>query len=63
MIPPIQLDADVLLAMVTELNAEAQLEQLEEAVVQSLSYTAQGDLTPVNAFIGGLAAQEVMKVR
>lgn len=63
MIHPIQSDADALLDMVRELNRVAQLEQLDEAAVRNLSYTAQGDLAPMNAFIGGLAAQEVIKVR
>ncbi|XP_072483986.1 ubiquitin-like modifier-activating enzyme 1 isoform X1 [Notamacropus eugenii] len=34
---------------------------LDEELVQQLAYMATGDLAPVNAFIGGLAAQEVMK--
>lgn len=45
-----------------ELNAVAEVKQLDEAAVRRLSYTAQGDLAPVNAFIGGVAAQEVIKV-
>lgn len=48
--------------MVRELNAVARLEKLDEIAVRSLAYTARGDLAPVNAFIGGLAAQEVIKV-
>ncbi|XP_023135555.3 ubiquitin-like modifier-activating enzyme 1 isoform X1 [Amphiprion ocellaris] len=56
-----QSDADSLLAIVRELNKVTQLENLDEAAVQTLSYTAQGDLAPMNAFIGGLAAQEVIK--
>lgn len=48
--------------MVRELNEVAHLEQLDEFAVRSLAYTARGDLAPVNAFIGGLAAQEVIKV-
>ncbi|XP_069000953.1 ubiquitin-like modifier-activating enzyme 1 [Embiotoca jacksoni] len=55
-----QADADSLLTIVRELNAVAQLD-LDEAVVRSLSYTARGDLAPMNAFMGGLAAQEVIK--
>ncbi|KAI3369989.1 hypothetical protein L3Q82_024797 [Scortum barcoo] len=54
-------DADALLAIVRELNTDAQVEQLDEAAVRSLSHTAQGNLAPVNAYIGGLAAQEVIK--
>uniref|UniRef100_A0A673BFY1 E1 ubiquitin-activating enzyme n=1 Tax=Sphaeramia orbicularis TaxID=375764 RepID=A0A673BFY1_9TELE len=34
---------------------------LDEALIKKMSYVAAGDLAPVNAFIGGLAAQEVMK--
>uniref|UniRef100_A0A4W6CYN3 E1 ubiquitin-activating enzyme n=1 Tax=Lates calcarifer TaxID=8187 RepID=A0A4W6CYN3_LATCA len=56
-----QSDAEALLATVRELNAVAQLEQLDEDAVRNLSFTAQGDLAPMNAFIGGLAAQEVIK--
>uniref|UniRef100_A0A671XJX4 E1 ubiquitin-activating enzyme n=1 Tax=Sparus aurata TaxID=8175 RepID=A0A671XJX4_SPAAU len=55
-------DADTLLNMVRELNAVALLEELDEAAVRSLSFTARGDLAPINAFIGGLAAQEVIKL-
>ncbi|KAK2862011.1 hypothetical protein Q5P01_001544 [Channa striata] len=56
-----QSDAGSLVAIVRELNTVAKLDQLDEAAVQKLSFTAQGDLAPVNAFIGGLAAQEVIK--
>lgn len=45
-----------------ELNAVAQLDELDEAAVRKLSFSARGDLAPINAFIGGLAAQEVIKV-
>lgn len=58
-----QSDAEALLAKVRELNTVAQLEELDEAAVRKLSYTARGDLAPINAFIGGLAAQEVIKVK
>ncbi|XP_041743474.1 ubiquitin-like modifier-activating enzyme 1 isoform X2 [Coregonus clupeaformis] len=59
--PRSQSDAEQLVAMVTKMNMVSQLDELDEGVVQSLSFTACGDLAPVNAFIGGLAAQEVMK--
>lgn len=48
--------------MVRELNALAGLERLDEVAVRSLAYTARGELAPMNAFIGGLAAHEVIKV-
>ena len=34
---------------------------LDEDLIRKLAYVAAGDLAPINAFIGGLAAQEVMK--
>lgn len=49
-----------------EVNAaqtgSAKQEELDQAVIKKLACVAAGDLAPVNAFIGGLAAQEVMKV-
>ncbi|XP_068450292.1 ubiquitin-like modifier-activating enzyme 1 [Clinocottus analis] len=59
--PRCQSDAEALLALVGKLNTVAQLEHLDEASVRNFSYTAQGNLAPINAFIGGLAAQEVIK--
>uniref|UniRef100_A0A672GKR7 E1 ubiquitin-activating enzyme n=1 Tax=Salarias fasciatus TaxID=181472 RepID=A0A672GKR7_SALFA len=60
-----QADGEELVALTKELNAAqagaAAVEQLDEALLKKMSYVAAGDLAPVNAFIGGLAAQEVMK--
>uniref|UniRef100_A0A8D0D638 E1 ubiquitin-activating enzyme n=1 Tax=Sander lucioperca TaxID=283035 RepID=A0A8D0D638_SANLU len=42
-------------------TGSAKVEQLDEALIKKLSFVAAGDLAPVDAFIGGLAAQEVMK--
>lgn len=39
-----------------------QQESLDKNLIRKLAYVAAGDLAPVNAFIGGLAAQEVLKV-
>lgn len=54
------------MTLAEEVNAaqtgSAKQEQLDQAVIKKLSCVAAGDLAPVNAFIGGLAAQEVMKV-
>lgn len=61
-----QADGDELLTLAKEVNSaqtgSAKVEQLDEALIKKLSYVGAGDLAPVNAFIGGLAAQEVMKV-
>jgi ubiquitin-activating enzyme E1 len=35
--------------------------ELDEKLLRELSYQAQGDLSPMAAFFGGLAAQEVLK--
>ena len=35
--------------------------ELDETLLRELSYQAQGDLAPMAAFFGGLAAQEVLK--
>lgn len=40
----------------------AQQDCLDIDLIRKLAYVAAGDLAPMNAFIGGLAAQEVMKV-
>ncbi|XP_067302477.1 ubiquitin-like modifier-activating enzyme 1 isoform X1 [Pseudorasbora parva] len=60
-----QSDADELVTLADEVNAaqtgSAKQEQLDQAVIKKLSCVAAGDLAPVNAFIGGLAAQEAMK--
>lgn len=61
-----QADGDELLTLAKELNSaqtgSAKVDELDEPLLKKLSYIAAGDLAPVNAFIGGLAAQEVMKV-
>lgn len=54
------------MALAQAVNARAlpsvQQESLDEDLIRKLAYVAAGDLAPINAFIGGLAAQEVMKV-
>ncbi|KAM6141160.1 ubiquitin-like modifier-activating enzyme 1 [Erethizon dorsatum] len=58
-------DAEELIALAQDVNARAlpaiQQDSLDEDLIRKLAYVAAGDLAPVNAFIGGLAAQEVMK--
>uniref|UniRef100_A0A671UPU5 E1 ubiquitin-activating enzyme n=1 Tax=Sparus aurata TaxID=8175 RepID=A0A671UPU5_SPAAU len=60
-----QADGEELLTLAKEVNSaltgSAKVEQFDEALIKKLSFVAAGDLAPVNAFIGGLAAQEVMK--
>ncbi|XP_030632381.1 ubiquitin-like modifier-activating enzyme 1 [Chanos chanos] len=59
--PRCQADAETLVNMTKDLSTAIGYEELNEDVVRKLSLCADGDLAPVNAFIGGLAAQEVMK--
>lgn len=60
-----QADGEELLALAKDVNSaqtgSAKVEELNESLIKKMSYVAAGDLAPVNAFIGGLAAQEVMK--
>ncbi|GLD46156.1 ubiquitin-like modifier-activating enzyme 1 [Lates japonicus] len=64
-VPWNQADGDELLTLAKEVNSSqtgsAKVEQLDEALIKKMSFVSAGDLAPVNAFIGGLAAQEVMK--
>ncbi|MBN3291066.1 UBA1 enzyme, partial [Polypterus senegalus] len=58
-------DAEELLSIAKSINSclsgSAKQEQLDETLLKKLSYVSAGDLAPINAFIGGLTAQEVMK--
>ncbi|SPO05868.1 probable ubiquitin-protein ligase (E1-like (ubiquitin-activating) enzym) [Cephalotrichum gorgonifer] len=55
-------DAAELVQLVKETWKAAGLEgDLDENLVKELSYQATGDLNPMAAFIGGIAAQEVLK--
>ncbi|XP_037374228.1 LOW QUALITY PROTEIN: ubiquitin-like modifier-activating enzyme 1 [Talpa occidentalis] len=58
-------DATELVSLAQAVNTRAlpavQQDNLDEDLIRKLAYVAAGDLAPINAFIGGLAAQEVMK--
>jgi len=38
------------------------LEEIDEDIIKKLAMFSQGDLSPMNAFFGGIAAQEVLKI-
>uniref|UniRef100_A0A7N6B0G1 E1 ubiquitin-activating enzyme n=1 Tax=Anabas testudineus TaxID=64144 RepID=A0A7N6B0G1_ANATE len=59
--PPLPLIRNVTVQVNSAQTGSAKIEQLDEALIKKLSFVAAGDLAPINAFIGGLAAQEVMK--
>ncbi|KAJ5227257.1 uncharacterized protein N7469_007263 [Penicillium citrinum] len=55
-------DAQEVLKIATELAAaEEEKIELDEKILKELSYQARGDLNPLAAFFGGIAAQEVLK--
>lgn len=55
-------DAKEVLRLSQEIaNALEDKPELDEKVIKELSYQARGDVSPMNAFYGGLAAQEVLK--
>jgi len=55
-------DAAEVLKITQELaGQESEKIEVDEKLIKELSYQAQGDLSPMAAFFGGLAAQEVMK--
>ncbi|KPI38428.1 Ubiquitin-activating enzyme E1 1 [Cyphellophora attinorum] len=58
--PHNEADAQEIFDFATKLAKETDVE-LDEKLIKELSYQAQGDLSPMAAFFGGLAAQEVLK--
>lgn len=62
--PHSQADAEKFLALAQEINAQSptKQEELDSKLMILLARTCAGNLAPVQAVIGGIAAQEVMKV-
>ncbi|KAJ5433342.1 Ubiquitin-activating enzyme [Penicillium daleae] len=55
-------DAQEVLKIANELAAAGEEKvELDEKIIKELSYQARGDLNPLAAFFGGIAAQEVLK--
>lgn len=55
-------DAEEVLRLTTQIAKDTGVEvELDSKLIKELSYQAQGDLSPMAAFFGGLAAQEVLK--
>lgn len=60
--PHNEADASDLFKIAQRLAGEAEEKvELDEKLLRELSYQARGDLSPIVAFFGGLAAQEVLK--
>ena len=58
-------DADAFVSIAKEVNEKsgAKQDELDEGLMKSFAYQATGDVCPMQAVIGGITAQEVMKVR
>ncbi|CAB1330353.1 unnamed protein product, partial [Coregonus sp. 'balchen'] len=58
-------DGEELVSLAKEVNSSqtgsAKVEELDDKLIKKLAFVSAGDLAPLNAFIGGLAAQEVLK--
>ena len=55
-------DATILIGSAKSFISKEKLDiDIDEKLIQELSFQAQGDLSPMAAFFGGLAAQEVLK--
>lgn len=55
-------DAAVVLGAAKKFAEEEKLEvEIDEKLLKELSYQAQGDLSPMAAFFGGITAQEILK--
>ncbi|XP_048741886.2 ubiquitin-like modifier-activating enzyme 1 isoform X2 [Ostrea edulis] len=56
-------DADEFLNIAKSVNEKsaAKVEELDEGVMKEMAYTCRGDICPLAAVMGGVAAQEVMK--
>lgn len=55
-------DAEQVVKLAQEIAKSSEEEvELDEKIIKELSYQARGDLSPMAAFYGGLAAQEVLK--
>jgi ubiquitin-activating enzyme E1 len=55
-------DATDVFKIAQEINSQQEEKaELDEKLLKELSYQARGDLSPMAAFFGGLAAQEVLK--
>ena len=60
--PHNEADATEVLKIASEIAGQGSDKmELDEKIVKELSYQAQGDLSPMAAFFGGLAAQEALK--
>uniref|UniRef100_A0A6Q2Y9S3 E1 ubiquitin-activating enzyme n=1 Tax=Esox lucius TaxID=8010 RepID=A0A6Q2Y9S3_ESOLU len=63
--PWCQVDGEELVSLAKEVNSIqtglAKVEELDDELIKKLAFVAAGDIAPLNAFIGGLAAQEVLK--
>lgn len=62
-LPRNEQDAQEVFSSAQSLVKEQKLDiEVDEKLIKMVSYLSQGDLSPMNAFLGGLVGQEVLKV-
>lgn len=63
-LPHFEDDAKAVLELSHQINTHAGTphKELDTKLIKEFAYQAQGNLCPMNGFIGGVAAQEAMKV-
>lgn len=61
--PRCEADAEEFVKMMKEVNEScaAKVDEVDVDLMKEFAYSAQGDICPVQAFIGGITAQEIMK--
>ncbi|KAF2738930.1 ubiquitin-activating enzyme E1 [Polyplosphaeria fusca] len=59
--PHSDVDAAAVFKLSQEIASKGEEVELDEKLIKELSYQARGDVSPIAAFYGGMAAQEVLK--
>ncbi|KAH9488201.1 E1 ubiquitin-activating protein [Bulinus truncatus] len=61
--PRCKADAEKFVGIFKEVNAnsKAKVDDFNEDLLHEFAYSSQGNICPIQAFIGGIAAQEIMK--
>lgn len=59
--PANEADAEIVLQHARKIATTCGVDELDESLVTKLAYQARGDLSPMTALFGGIAAQELLK--
>ncbi len=63
-VPRDETEANEVLSLAAQINdarTEGKAEKLDEKLIKLVAYNAVGEIAPITTFIGGVAAQEVLK--